>query len=281
MWSGSEKPLDVKQCIFSWKQLLPGFEIVELNEDSADWFDLKKELQENDWFRAVYERKMWGFVADYVRFKTLYEHGGIWMDTDVSAIKDFSALLACGMILGRENPHHVESAFIGSVKGHPLLKTVLDFYNDKIWQSDIYTSPKILTEVLKDEKGLSDNMEGIVRLDDIAIYPPEYFYPLALKGENPQIGDNSYALHWWKASWKRAEIKDWLNHKHVWGKEKALGMKPVSYKKAYLFGFIPVGRYKYDEKVFSLLGIKLLSFKKSPRKELALLFGFLPLFKLK
>lgn len=282
MWCGAEKPLDVRLCIFGWRQRLPDFELIELSERDSEWFDFKAELRRNDWFRAVYERKMWGFVADYVRFKVLYEHGGVWLDTDVSVIKDFSPLTGDGVFLGRENPRHVETAVIGAVKGHPLLKNILDFYDNEIWHAEIYTSPMLLTEALKRGWGLSGDMRGVVSLEDgIRIYPPEYFYPLALKGNEPELAPDSYAIHWWKASWNRAEIKYWLNHKHIWGRAKALKINPAAYKKVYLFGFIPCGRYEYEERRFSVCGIPLLRLKKTPRKELLMLFGCIPLLKLK
>ena len=43
---------------------------------------------------------MWAYVADYMRVKTLYEHGGIYLDTDVTIYKDFEPLLKDNMFAG-------------------------------------------------------------------------------------------------------------------------------------------------------------------------------------
>ena len=57
------------------------------------WFDFQQELENCKWLREVYERKMWAYVSDYVRCKVLYEHGGVYLDTDVTLEKDLTPLL--------------------------------------------------------------------------------------------------------------------------------------------------------------------------------------------
>ena len=64
-----EKKRDVQVCIQTWRQYLPDYEIIEINENSKEYFDFQKELQNNKWFKTVYERKMYAFVADYIRVK--------------------------------------------------------------------------------------------------------------------------------------------------------------------------------------------------------------------
>ena len=87
------KKRDVLACMQSWRQNCPDYEIIEINEKSKKYFDFQKELTNNKWFKTVYERKMWAYVADYVRIKTLYENGGIYLDTDVTVIKKFDKFL--------------------------------------------------------------------------------------------------------------------------------------------------------------------------------------------
>ena len=38
--------------------------------------------------RQAYERKMWGFVPDYMRLDIIYHYGGIYLDTDIEMIKN-------------------------------------------------------------------------------------------------------------------------------------------------------------------------------------------------
>lgn len=37
--------------------------------------------------KQAYEAKKWAFVTDYMRLDIIYEHGGIYLDTDVELIK--------------------------------------------------------------------------------------------------------------------------------------------------------------------------------------------------
>lgn len=57
---------------------------------------------------------------------------------------------------------------------------------------------------------------GMQNLKDIRIYIPEYFYPLPLntKFEAALITDNTYSVHWWKGSWSRPEVIEWLKNKN-------------------------------------------------------------------
>jgi hypothetical protein len=45
---------------------------------------------------------------------------------------------------------------------------------------------------------------GLQRLDDMVVYPVEYFYPHSwLEDYSPEeIGVNTYCVHHWAASWK-------------------------------------------------------------------------------
>ena len=80
-WFGKNpKPPLIQKCMDSWKQVLPEYEIIEWNEDNFD-------VAENQYAKEAYENKKWAFVTDYVRLKVLYEHGGIYLDSDVEILK--------------------------------------------------------------------------------------------------------------------------------------------------------------------------------------------------
>ena len=82
--AGEQKSRLANVCIENWRMMLPAYEIIEVGENSKDWFDFAREYQECLWFRTVYDLKMWAYVADYIRFKVLYDHGGVYLDTDVT-----------------------------------------------------------------------------------------------------------------------------------------------------------------------------------------------------
>ncbi|MCQ2562710.1 MAG: hypothetical protein MJ158_03815 [Alphaproteobacteria bacterium] len=104
VWGANEKkPRDVLVCIQTWRQMMPDYEIIELNEDDKTYFDYEENLKANKWFRTVYQNKMWAYVADYIRIKVLYEHGGIYFDTDVSVVKSLTPLLKNKCFVGMQN----------------------------------------------------------------------------------------------------------------------------------------------------------------------------------
>ena len=43
--------------VFSWKEVLPDFEIIEINEESP-YFDFEYEYQNCEFFRVFYDAKM-------------------------------------------------------------------------------------------------------------------------------------------------------------------------------------------------------------------------------
>lgn len=86
-WFGGKPLTDTaKTSIESWKKYAPGYEIREWNEANCDFGSCK-------WARDAYSVGMWAFVADYVRFKVLYEHGGIYMDVGSELIRNIEPLM--------------------------------------------------------------------------------------------------------------------------------------------------------------------------------------------
>ena len=96
----------MKKYIASWKKYCPDYEIKEWNESNFD-------IHENDYCREAYEAKKWAFVSDYVRVKVLYNHGGIYMDTDVELVQSFNSLLDDKVFMGFENDKMISTATIG------------------------------------------------------------------------------------------------------------------------------------------------------------------------
>ena len=147
IWFGSEKNKKVKSCIESWKKYLPEYQIIEWNEKNIDIGSLKKE---NKFFKECYDRKLWAYVADYLRVKILYEEGGIYLDTDIEIIKDISPLLENDLFLGFENKNEINMAIVGTVVNHKIFKRMLEFYSNEIWKSELYVITNILTKILKE-----------------------------------------------------------------------------------------------------------------------------------
>lgn len=94
-FGGNPLPELAVKCIESWKKYCPDYEIKRWDESN---FDLKC----CDYVKEAYQAKKWAFVSDYVRFKVLYDEGGLYFDTDVELIKPIDDILARGPFMGVE-----------------------------------------------------------------------------------------------------------------------------------------------------------------------------------
>ena len=286
VWLGSSAPADVLLAIHQWKQMLPDYEIIEINENSKQYFDFATELKNNLWFKTVYEKKMWAYAADYIRCKVLYQNGGIYLDTDISINKSFDDILSEPAFIGKETSEVVNLAVIGCRKNNPFIKQVLDFYSEDIWTHPIYTIPKIATHVLEKcynyKPGKADD---VIRLSDITIFPEKWFYPYEY---HTPYSDNcltpdSHTIHWWKASWCKPEIATWLRAKHLRSKEQSIKEELYPLRRIYLFSFIRLFEYKVKNGWIYISGIKLPLLKIKPvHNRLKIkLFNLITLFKIR
>ncbi len=127
---GNEKPKDIRRCMATWKKHLSDYEIIEWNESNFD-------INSHPFTKSAYEAKKWAYVSDYIRAYALYEHGGIYLDTDVLVLENFDSLLNYRAFVGFENP---EYPFTGSAFGaepkHPFINKILHYYDNKIFTFD-------------------------------------------------------------------------------------------------------------------------------------------------
>lgn len=189
-WYGRGKyPELTEKCILSWKKVLPDYEIKIWDEDSFD-------IACCSFTRQAYAARKWAFVSDYVRLVALYQYGGIYMDTDLEVLKDFSHLLKSKkFVTSYVEGGLVATSFIASEAGHPFLKKLIEYYDCESLKIESGESisyvmnPLIFTEMAKDLYGFSLRCDSFEN-DYITIYPIEYF--MAYKKFN--FG-SSYA-HW-------------------------------------------------------------------------------------
>lgn len=285
--AGEKKPRDVQVCIQSWRQVMPDYEIIEINEDSKEYFDFQENLKKSKFFRTVYNNKMWAYVADYIRIKTLYDHGGIYFDTDVSAVRPLDAFVNEPAFVGMQNTEYVEPAILGAEKHNPLLKNILEFYEKGFWELPIFTMPQIFQHFLEKcysitgfpEKG---NQE-IVRTKDITIYPERYFIPFRYQSEfTPEcVEKDTCTIHWFGGSWTRPSVINWLMNKHLVKDLKFDPSQDVVKTTRLAIGRITIVKViSYSNHHTSVRFLKIIPLMKLTDKYLYL-FNVLPILKLK
>ena len=190
-------PEIVQECINSWKKNLPDYEIKEWNINN---FDINK----NDYIREAYKAKKYAFVSDYIRLYVLYNYGGIYMDTDVKALKSFNDLLRNNAFMGFESIDRIATCIIGSEKENKIIKEMLNLYDNKHFikengEYDLIPNTVLVKSILKKYDIIYNNV--LQRKEVITIYPIEYFCPLNGMTGEMNITSNSYAIHLFNGSW--------------------------------------------------------------------------------
>lgn len=192
-WFGrGEKPDKVKNFIETWHASLPDYEIKEWNEDNFD-------VNICAFSKEAYIMKDYAFVSDVCRLKVLFEHGGIYLDTDVEVIKPFDPFLHHSSFCGYEARQYVGTGIIGAEKGCGWIGMFLDFYMKRhfinITGHPVRTSnAKLLA--LKIMPAVPENVRP-------TMYPIDYF-----SGKNWVTGeflktDNTVCIHHYHSSWNR------------------------------------------------------------------------------
>lgn len=235
-WFG-RNPLPEKalRCIESWRRHLPDYEIVEWNEDNFD-------VNSIPYTAEAYAAGKYAFVSDYARFRILYEHGGLYFDTDVEVIRSFDDIVARGPFMGFETdctPRLMGTVApglgLGAEAGHPIYKAFLDYYHnlrflDKNGQPILTTIVIYTTEVLI-RHGL-ENKPGIQTVDGISIYPAEFFNPFEWKTGLPRTTPMSHSIHWYAKTWMSSRQKVWQKIKYA--ANRLLGVRTITRIKRFI-----------------------------------------------
>lgn len=201
-WFGrGDLPPLAQRCILSWKKFFPDYEIKEWNEDNFD-------VNEIPYTAQAYKCRKYAFVSDYARFKILYEHGGIYFDTDVEVIKPIDDILAKGAFFGQEANADVFACAPGlgfaCGPGLNILEDMLKMYETLDFEnSSGKLNKKTVVEHFSEmllKKGLQPK-PGIIEFNGFYIYPPDYFCPKSSEFGKIHISKNTRTIHHYAASW--------------------------------------------------------------------------------
>lgn len=211
-WFGRNPlPESALKCIASWRKYLPDYEIIEWNEDNFDVNAIPYTAQ-------AYAAGKYAFVSDYARFKILYDHGGLYFDTDVEVIRPFDEIIASGPFMGFEidaDGVNLKGAVapglgLGVNPGLGLYQEILTAYKDfnfinKDGSLNQKTIVMYVTEILV-KNGLKP-CKGIQKIAGVSIYPAEYFNPLDDATGKLNITPNTHSIHWFAKTW--CDVSPW------------------------------------------------------------------------
>lgn len=193
---GEMSPL-AKQCIDSWRKVLPDYDIVEWNEDNFD-------LDMYPYAREAYQKKKYAFVADVARLYALYTVGGIYMDTDVEVLKSYDKFLVHTAFSGYETDK-VTTGIMASEKGGEWVKHNLDYYEGRHFILEDGSMDQTVNVVTIYKYMLELGFRGDNTFQDfpglITIYPRDYFCPKSYYDGVIRLTGNTVAIHHFEGSW--------------------------------------------------------------------------------
>lgn len=222
-WFGhKDKPESVARCIDTWHCKMPGYKIIEWNEDNFDINCCKYVSQ-------AYKAGKYAFVSDYARLYILYNYGGIYFDTDIEVINSFDDLLENRkMVLGFEDNHYVLTAFMAAEPNLSCVKDLLDEYERKVFitdngKMDTLPNPVIVTKYME-KYGMKANGNRQTFGDGYEIYPVEVFSAYNIAFQRIEKDSTTRLIHHCMGSWqtRRDKVKPFIKSilVRVFGLEK-------------------------------------------------------------
>jgi hypothetical protein len=197
-WFGHKKlPILEEKCFLSWKKHLPDYEIIRWDESNIN-------INENFYIKEAYDLKKYAFVSDYIRFKILFEYGGIYIDTDVEVLRSLDILLLNEAFMGFECIDKIgPGLIIGAKKNNNLIYEILkSYYNNKFIINNVINTQTVVERVtnilLKKGLILNGNFQII---SGMTIYPIDYFSPKSYITNKINITSNTFSIHHYSGSW--------------------------------------------------------------------------------
>ncbi|MEA5472770.1 glycosyltransferase [Synechococcus sp. CCY9201] len=230
LWLSDEpRPELMRRCIASWQQVMPDFQIRHWSLADFDQSALPLFAQQ------AIALKQWAFASDVLRLWLLGQHGGVYFDADVLAVRSLEPLLGYEAFTAVEfNPlafaagngaawldadgnrragvrHQgpppgigLQAAVLGAVAGHPFLRSCLAYYEcrpflepDGSWHRDPI-APGIY--------GLAAEQHGFRWINHmqklshgVVVLPAEI-----IASTKAQYGRNTLAFHCCAGSWRQS-----------------------------------------------------------------------------
>lgn len=198
-WFGGNKKPDIfYKCLASWKDKAPDFVITEWNEDNFD-------IDFCPYSSQAYQTKMYAFVSDAARYQILYEHGGIYLDTDVELLKPLDSLLDNQLFMGFEDNHSIAPGLItGALPKNSIIGDLCKEYAARSFLDENGLPDKTtvcqITSAHLEKCGF--HMNGCYqRIDGHTLYPKSCFCPLDFKTGRKEITPDTFTIHHYAATW--------------------------------------------------------------------------------
>lgn len=198
-WFGEkEMPEFLLRCMDTWREHCPDYDII-------CWSERNYDLDRISFAKEAYENKRYGLATDAIRLDILYEHGGIYMDTDVSLMKSLDGLLYQPAFTGVEKWGNINTGgMAGAIPKHPMIKEMLDYrHRFHFVQEDgslnmetngMYETIPFINHGMK----INGRLQYI---NGVTVYPSSFFHPYDYVSCEERIRKWTISKHHFYGGW--------------------------------------------------------------------------------
>lgn len=192
IWLGGPKPESLITAIRTWKKRAPEYSIIEWNERNLPHFN-------NAFYRKALESNDFAFASDYARLQILYNHGGIYMDTDMYLLANPSSILKDKeLVFGIHSSDVIFSAgFIAAIPGQEFIERALNIYDKLPYKKGhVKPNPLLLSPLINEMYGFKHSTKNQLRNGKtVAAYSPDILLQPSFKSVAMHIGEKTWATH--------------------------------------------------------------------------------------
>lgn len=182
------------RCMASWQVKMPDWQVMLWNDSNIPINDFTNKANPIN-------------RSNYMKYWTLYNFGGVFMDYDVEVVRPFDTTVRAFVGFQKtEDPQDcINTAVIGSEKGGRFiaecLRRVEQAGGDCDWPVELGCG--IPTAILYEQGMKGVNVEQVV--NGVTVYAKERLYPWGYQ-EQPspdKITKGTFSIHHWEGSWKK------------------------------------------------------------------------------
>lgn len=208
------------RCMKSWEKYFPKseWEWVELNEQTFD-------VDAHPYAKTCYEKGLYAYVADYARTYELYHRGGVYVDLDELMIRSLTSdILNERFFIGSAITRKYEKlktqlvswGLVGSAPHFYMLKDLLEHFDyveeySTKFATFMLTTKRLIRKHACINRKVLMSTNSIIRVNNIAIYPFDYFTCSTYQHHDVEITDRTYGIQLFAGTWLKQVRKRVMN----------------------------------------------------------------------
>ena len=209
-----------EQCLASWKEHMPDWQIMRWDEETFDIAAAPLYVQQ------AYAARKFAFVSDYVRLWALEQYGGVYVDTDVKVLQSYEPLLSDTAFIGMEESlAHLPGTCVMGCEPHcQWVRDMLEGYKGvefvkpdgsldlttNVQRMGVIMLKELTNEGLTNERYWKQNQ--YIDKWGLRVYTHDYFSPITSTRVMRKT-KNTYSIHYFAESWRDGKKKrgwrDW------------------------------------------------------------------------